>query len=108
VIVKGHATKVSSQESDEYFALRPWGSRIGAWASEQSSDLESREVLQERYTELTLKYPEGSAVPRPPHWGGFIVAPVTIEFWQGRYSRLHDRIIFTQSNNGWSLRRLNP
>jgi len=108
VIVKGHATKVSSQESDEYFASRPWGSRIGAWASEQSSDLESREVLEERYAELTLKYPEGSEVPRPPHWGGFIVAPVTIEFWQGRYSRLHDRIIFTQSNNGWSLRRLNP
>ncbi len=108
VIVKGHATKVSRQESDEYFATRPWSSRIGAWASEQSSDLESREVLEERYAQLALKYPEGSQVPTPPHWGGFIVAPVTIEFWQGRYSRLHDRIIFTHSDNGWSLRRLNP
>ena len=108
VIVKGIATKVSRQESEDYFASRPWSSRVGAWASEQSSDLESREVLEERYAQLAVKYPEGSQVPIPPHWGGFIVAPVTIEFWQGRYSRLHDRIIFTQSDNGWSLRRLNP
>jgi pyridoxamine 5'-phosphate oxidase len=108
VIIRGTAAKVSAQESDEYFATRPWGSKIGAWASSQSQVLESREVLEARYQEFAAKYPEGSEVPRPEHWGGYLVKPSLIEFWQGRYSRLHDRLRYTLHNNLWQVTRLNP
>ena len=108
VIIRGKAGKTSPEVSAEYFATRPWGSQIGAWASSQSQDLESREVLQARYQEIAEKYPEGSSVPIPPHWGGFLVTPLSIEFWQGRYSRLHDRLLYTATESGWKLSRLHP
>ena len=108
VIIRGAADKVSPQSSSEYFATRPWGSQIGAWASSQSQNLESREHLQDRFDEFAAKFPQGSAVPMPPHWGGYLVSPRSIEFWQGRYSRLHDRLIFTSTGSGWQLARLHP
>ncbi len=112
VQIQGVATKVSAQESDDYFATRPWGSQIGAWASSQSQILDTRSTLEERYAKYAQEYPEGSAVPRPPHWGGYTVAPTTIELWQGRYSRLHDRVRYIQStdsgNGAWKTIRLFP
>ena len=108
VLVRGSATKVSAAESDDYFASRPWGSQIGAWASAQSSELDSRETLEKNYNDFAAKYPEGTSVPRPPHWGGYLVKPTVIEFWQGRYSRLHDRVRFTLQENVWHRVRLNP
>jgi len=108
VIIRGVAEKVSTSASNEYFSTRPWSSQIGAWASSQSQDLESREHLQNRYDEFAMKYPEGTPVPMPPHWGGYLVSPRSVEFWQGRYSRLHDRLIFTRSGSGWQLARLHP
>ena len=110
VIILGTATKLPTSESDDYFAARPWGSQIGAWASAQSTQLESREVLEANFAKFAAKYPEGTAVPRPDHWGGYLVAPTRIEFWQGRYSRMHDRLRYvrTTTNSDWSLTRLNP
>ena len=108
VIVRGVATKVSAAESDDYFATRPWGSQIGAWASTQSSELNSREELENAYEQYAQKYPQGEIVPRPPHWGGYRVEPSTIELWQGRYSRLHDRIRYTATNGGWTTQRFYP
>jgi len=107
VIVIGSAARVSEAESDRYFASRPYGSQIGAWASEQSQPLASREELEARVARLSEKYQEGS-VPRPPFWGGFRVEPSSIEFWQGRYSRLHDRIRYLRDGDHWSRVRLNP
>ena len=110
VSISGVAEKVSEQESDDYFATRPWGSQIGAWASAQSSHLASREELEQRFAGAAEKWPEGSAVPRPAHWGGYRVTPLNIEFWQGRYSRLHDRLRFerTATNGDWELSRYYP
>jgi len=111
VSILGRAEKVSAAESDAYFATRPCGSQIGAWSSTQSDELTSREELEIRYKEFATKYPEGTPVPRPAHWGGFLVRPTTIEFWQGRYSRLHDRVIYeraTPQEINWSRRRLFP
>ena len=108
VIIRGIAEKVPTSASSAYFASRPWSSQIGAWASSQSQDLESREHLQGRFDEFAAKCPQGSAVPMPPHWGGYLVTPRSIEFWQGRYSRLHDRLIFTSTGSGWQLARLHP
>jgi pyridoxamine 5'-phosphate oxidase len=110
VMVVGRAEQVSASDSDAYFATRPWGSQIGAWASNQSTELESRESLEARVAEFSAKYPEGSVVPRPPHWGGYLVVPTRIEFWQGRYSRLHDRLSYerTTSDAPWKRVRLNP
>lgn len=107
VKIVGSATKVSAAESDSYFATRPWSSQIGAWASNQSEPLTSREELEALYKEYSAKYPEGTSVPRPPHWGGFLVTPTIIEFWQGRYSRLHDRIRYTRETN-WKIQRIFP
>jgi pyridoxamine 5'-phosphate oxidase len=111
VSILGIAEKVPAADSDAYFATRPWGSQIGAWSSSQSDQLASREELEARYKEFAAKYPEGTSVPRPAHWGGFLVRPTTIEFWQGRYSRLHDRVIYeraTPQEMNWSRRRLFP
>ena len=116
VIVLGDAVRITETESEKYFATRPWSSQIGAWASNQSEVLDSREVLEARWTDIAARYPEGSTVPKPPHWGGFLVTPTSIEFWQGRYSRLHDRLRFTrnveldsnQAETNWKLERFFP
>jgi len=110
VSISGIAEKVSAKESDDYFATRPWGSQIGAWASAQSSHLASREELEQRFAGAAEKWPEGSTVPRPAHWGGYRVTPLNIEFWQGRYSRLHDRLRYerTAITGDWELSRYYP
>lgn len=108
VIVRGVARRTDAATSDAYFAARPHGSRLAALASEQSQPVVSREVLERRMRELEERYPEGSPVPRPEYWGGFRVVPSRIEFWNGRTSRLHDRLVFTASGDGWTLQRLQP
>ncbi len=108
VRITGIVQKTSAQESDEYFYSRPQESQIGAAVSPQSSIVESREWLEARYTELQIQVVE-SPVQRPDHWGGFVVKPVIIEFWQGRPSRLHDRIEYSLQDNGaWKIERLAP
>jgi pyridoxamine 5'-phosphate oxidase len=110
ISISGIAEKVSEQESDDYFATRPWGSQIGAWASHQSSPLATRAELEQRVEGASLKWPEGTSVPRPAHWGGYRVTPLNIEFWQGRYSRLHDRLRYERANTtaDWELNRYYP
>jgi pyridoxamine 5'-phosphate oxidase len=108
VRVEGRASRVSEEESDGYFGSRPRGSRLGAWASEQSRPVESRDALEERLRGLKAEY-EGREVPRPPFWGGYRVEPETIEFWQGRENRLHDRLVYRRSEGGgWRRERLQP
>jgi pyridoxamine 5'-phosphate oxidase len=110
VVISGIASKISREESESYFATRPWSSQIGAWASAQSSPLSSREELEQRFEGASAKWPEGSLVPCPPHWGGFRVLPISIEFWQGRYSRLHDRLRYERPDtvSDWALHRYYP
>lgn len=108
VKILGSAARIDETDSDAYFATRPWSSQIGAWASDQSAPLSSREELEERWAEFAQKFPEGSVVPRPPHWGGFLVIPTMIEFWQGRYSRLHDRIRYSKTGTAWKPERFYP
>lgn len=107
VRIAGTVERVSRAESAEYFASRPIGSRIGATASVQSSVLKSRADLESRVSDLQQRFESGE-VPLPDHWGGFRVIPQSIEFWQGRSSRLHDRIKYTRSVTGWALSRLSP
>ena len=107
VRIEGRASRLSGEESDAYFAGRPRGSRLGAWASEQSRPLEDRSILEERVRVLEAEY-EGREIPRPPFWGGYRVEPDTIEFWQGRENRLHDRIVYHRSGRGWKIVRLQP
>lgn len=107
VRIEGTAEKVSEDESEQYFHSRPLGSRIGAWASEQSEAIENRAVLEKRFEEFTSKFPDH--VPRPPHWGGYRVKPRVIEFWQGQENRLHDRLRYTLQDDGsWLIERLAP
>jgi len=103
----GTAERVDPAESDAYFATRPREARLGAWASAQSSVLESRDDLERRVAEADLRF-AGIEVPRPPNWGGFLVRPDTVEFWQGRRSRLHDRFRYAREAGDWRIDRLSP
>ena len=108
VRICGRVEKVSDSESDEYFYSRPFSSRLGAWASNQSEVIESREVLEQQLEELKEKY-QDREIPRPPHWGGIRVIPAEIEFWQGRSSRLHDRLVYRRmEDNSWKIEQLSP
>jgi pyridoxamine 5'-phosphate oxidase len=107
VEVAGRVEKISEAESLEYFLSRPFGSRIGAWVSEQSSVIPSRDVLVSRFEELKKQFADGN-VPKPEGWGGYRVVPETIEFWQGGADRLHDRFLYSRAGAGWKISRLAP
>jgi pyridoxamine 5'-phosphate oxidase len=107
VRIEGSVERVAAAESDAYFASRPRGSQIGAWASDQSTVIESRRILEDRAAQLAARW-TGSAVPRPPHWGGFRLRPDSIEFWQNRDDRLHDRFRYTRDGDRWRIERLAP
>jgi pyridoxamine 5'-phosphate oxidase len=106
VRIEGKVEKVSADESSAYYATRPLGSRIGAWASPQSQAIEDRAWLERRWAQLGKEH--GENPPRPPHWGGYRVIPEYLEFWQGRRSRLHDRIVYNRLGNAWDIARLAP
>jgi pyridoxamine 5'-phosphate oxidase len=106
VRIDGEVAQVSASESDAYFASRPLGARLSAWASEQSTRVADRAALENLLLEKKRQY--GDAPPRPPHWGGYRVRPLAIEFWQGRADRLHDRLVYRRSEHGWALERLAP
>ena len=107
VIIKGHAEKISDFKSKEYFKSRPRGSQLGAIVSDQSTVIDSKKKLVTRLYELENKY-MNSSIPKPSHWGGYIVSPVEYEFWQGGENRLHDRARFLRENNSWTKERLSP
>lgn len=108
VRIEGHVEKCSAAESDTYFGSRPFGSRLGAWASQQSQVISGREVLESRLEELMAEYANGD-VPRPPYWGGYRLSPMSLEFWQGRPNRLHDRLRYRLLPDGnWLIERLSP
>ncbi len=108
VCIEGAVTRVNDAEGDAYFATRPRGAQIGAWASEQSRPVESRAVLEARVLEFVQRFKDGD-VPRPPNWGGYRVSLERIEFWQGRLDRLHDRLLYTRCDDGsWTVQRLSP
>ena len=106
VRIEGGVEKVSPQDSDDYFATRPLGARLSAWASEQSQPVSSREMLEKSLEEARRRH--GERPPRPPHWGGYRVVPRAMEFWQGRADRLHDRLLYTRDAGGWRIERLAP
>jgi pyridoxamine 5'-phosphate oxidase len=108
VRVEGQVCRASAEESDAYFRGRPEGSKLGAWASRQSAVIAGRAVLEEQMRQLQERYPDGN-IPRPPNWGGYRLRPEVIEFWQGRPSRLHDRLRYTRIDDGhWRIERLSP
>jgi len=106
VRIEGRVTTVTEAESDAYFAIRPEGSRVSAWASPQSAVVPGREFLEAEVRKVQARY--GDAPPRPPHWGGYRVTPERIEFWQGRENRLHDRLLYTRTGDRWKIERLAP
>lgn len=107
VRIQGKVSKVADQVSDDYFNSRPRSSQIGAWASNQSTVIESRGTIEERVAYFEQKF-KGIDVPRPEHWGGYLITPINYEFWQGRASRLHDRLAFHEENGIWTVNRLAP
>lgn len=107
VIIKGKAEKISEEKSIAYFNSRPRGSQLGAWASNQSSEIESREILTNNLRKLELKFKDID-IPKPENWGGFLVRAESFEFWQGRSNRLHDRIFYSKDKGSWNIKRLAP
>ena len=108
VRIEGVITRVDNQISEDYFKSRPKGSQIGAWASPQSTVIKDRSILEERYRQIEQKYLNDAALPKPHQWGGYGVDPFVIEFWQGRSSRMHDRIEYTKVDGSWRIHRLAP
>ena len=108
VTVEGTVRPMSADESEPYFHSRAHGSQLGAWASRQSTVLSSRQELDGRYEELLRRWPEGTEVPMPDFWGGYLIVPETVEFWQSRPSRLHDRLRYKRSGDDWIIERLSP
>jgi|LNFM01.1.fsa_nt_gb pyridoxamine 5'-phosphate oxidase len=107
VRIQGKAEQLADDESDAYWASRPRASQLGAWASQQSEPLKNRAEMETRFAEASARF-AGNEVERPTHWGGYLIVPSTIEFWQGRRSRMHDRIAFSREANAWRLARLSP
>jgi pyridoxamine 5'-phosphate oxidase len=108
IIIKGKAEKLSQKSSDGYFESRPTGSKLGAWASNQSTVVKSRDILENNLKKFEEKF-KGKEITRPPHWGGFVVKPISIEFWQGRPNRMHDRILYSLKEDlSWEIERLEP
>jgi pyridoxamine 5'-phosphate oxidase len=108
VIVTGAVTVVADDEADAYFASRPRGAQLGAWASPQSTVIASRAALDDALADLQVRCPEGAPVPRPAHWSGLRIAPDAVEFWCGRRNRLHDRLRYRRDGDGWTIERLAP
>jgi pyridoxamine 5'-phosphate oxidase len=108
VIIEGEVSPLSQEQSEPYFRSRPRGSQLGAWASRQSTVIASRAELEERYAAVEQRWPEGSQVPLPEFWGGYLLVPHVIEFWHGRVSRLHDRLRYRRDGDGWIVERLSP
>ena len=107
VIIEGTMTRVAREESEAYFHSRPRASQLAAWGPQQSSIIPGRAQLEESFKAVERRY-EGQEVPLPPHWGGWRLSPETVEFWQGRRSRLHDRLRYRRGNDGWTVERLAP
>lgn len=108
VRISGFAERASAQESDQYFQSRPRGSQVGAWASPQSVAIKDRSLLESRVKEIEERFKNEKVLPRPKQWGGYAVSPFEIEFWQGRASRLHDRVLYTLIDGKWQINRLAP
>jgi len=108
VLVEGHAERVDASESDDYFATRPRGSQVAAWASNQSRPIESRDALEKQFEDADERFAGDDEVPRPEFWGGFRIVPTRIEFWKGRSNRMHDRIVYTLVDDQWTIERLQP